>query len=291
MRYIRVLYILIIFTVSFVTCTSTDNKKDEPVVEEEKGTVQDTTSDIAVKEPADENREERAFPSQKELREAERLYIRAVKASKAGDKALAEEYLLKSLKLYPNYINALGTLALLYREQEDYDKAIEYYSRAVEIDSKDPLSRQNLAAIYMLQGKYEAAYTLYQELVEISNKSPEGYYGMGRVELYKKRYTKAIENLLEAEKLYSSNKSESIYDAQYLIGFAFYRLNDYENALTYFSRAYSAFEDYPELNYYMGISFLFQQERDSPAARIYIEKAKELGFDVPRKVFDYLGDN
>lgn len=288
MLYKKMIYLLFIIAVSFLTCTSTDEVKDT----ESELTVNDATGDVTVVEEVEETVKEEKKLTMKEqkrrIKEAESYYIKATTAAQKGEKQKAEELYLKSLELYPAYISALGNLALLYREQGDYEKAINYYQQVVELDSEDLLSRQNLAAIYILQSDYEGAYKLYEEMIAVSKQSPEGYYGLGRVELYQKKYTVAIEHLLQAERLYNEKGSEKIDDARYLLGFAFYRLDDYKNALNYFTMAYRAFADYPELNYYIGISFLSLEERDTEAARIYLLKASELGFELPAKIVDFI---
>lgn len=288
MLYKKMIYLLFIIAVSFLTCTSTDDVKDE----ESEVIVSDASSDLTVVEDSKDKEEvDKKLPMKelkKRIREAEGYYIKATKAAKNGDKEKAEELYLKALELYPAYISALGNLALLYREQGDYEKAIYYYKQAVELDSEDLLSRQNLAAIYMLQNEYEAASKLYAEMISISKESPEGHYGLGRVELYQKRYTTAIEHLLQAEKLYNKRGDKNIHDARYLLGFTFYRLDDYKNALDYFTMAYTTFAEYPELNYYIGISLLSQEGKDVEAARIYLLKAKELGFELPAKIAKFI---
>lgn len=60
------------------------------------------------------------------------------------------------IEVFPNDINAYNRLGKAFTEKGQYDKAIEAYTRALEIDSKNSISRKNLRRLSMLRGGQSA---------------------------------------------------------------------------------------------------------------------------------------
>jgi len=69
--------------------------------------------------------------------------------------------------------SALGNLGLVYKTMGDYEKALEYYTRAYEISKKMNYSvllavdLNNIAALYTVWGKYELASDYFRQALEI----------------------------------------------------------------------------------------------------------------------------
>jgi len=71
------------------------------------------------------------------------------KLKKEGAIALAE----KAVALAPQQSILLDTLASLYSEQGDYDRALALQNRALELQANNPMLRLNLAIIHLRAGK------------------------------------------------------------------------------------------------------------------------------------------
>jgi eukaryotic-like serine/threonine-protein kinase len=74
-----------------------------------------------------------------------------------GDHRAGVEAYRTLLDIYPDDDAALNNLALLYGELGERDHAIEYYERAIAVDSMNGLSMTNLASEYIGRGRFEDA--------------------------------------------------------------------------------------------------------------------------------------
>ncbi len=61
------------------------------------------------------------------------------------------------LKTDPNSAQLYGRLGLAYRQLNDYQTAMEYYQKAVELDDRDGIFYSNMGVVYILQGNYMQA--------------------------------------------------------------------------------------------------------------------------------------
>ena len=57
----------------------------------------------------------------------------------------AKEAMIKAVKLKPNSYAANINLGVIYRELDEYGKAIEYYDKAIKINNEEPLAFINKA--------------------------------------------------------------------------------------------------------------------------------------------------
>ena len=67
----------------------------------------------------------------------------------------AEKYFLQALEIKPNYINALSNYANLKREINDFEGAIDLYTKALNVDQNQFLIHHNLALAYQGIGKFD----------------------------------------------------------------------------------------------------------------------------------------
>ncbi len=65
-----------------------------------------------------------------------------------------------ALTLSPNDINLMSTLGSLYLKSKDYDRAIDYFNKVLEVDKKYSKSLMGLASIIQQNGNFEEAYNL-----------------------------------------------------------------------------------------------------------------------------------
>jgi hypothetical protein len=64
----------------------------------------------------------------------------------------------------PRVLNNMGAY---YESVKEYDKAIDYYRRAIELKPDEPLYHESIAAIYMLKGRVDQALYHFQKIEEI----------------------------------------------------------------------------------------------------------------------------
>lgn len=106
----------------------------------------------------------------------EELGERAVAATEQDSLTLAEEYIMKALKLEPaNPHNALlfSNLGTIQRRQHQYDKALESYTLALNIAPRTVPILMNRAALYLELGKDELARVDYSLVLDIETFNQE----------------------------------------------------------------------------------------------------------------------
>jgi len=99
--------------------------------------------------------------------QAEELFIMGRSAQSAGQLALAEERYAQVLNMQPLHLGALNAIAVIYAQTDRNDKAIEFFRRALELDSKASHVHNNLGYTLLLAGRLpesEAELKLAREL-------------------------------------------------------------------------------------------------------------------------------
>ncbi len=94
--------------------------------------------------------------STKELLSKE-LFIRGSKLYGTKNSNKAKELLEKAISINPNNIDAIESLGVIYRQEEDYDNAILLMKSLLTISENSVMAHTNLSLIYMQQGKIEEA--------------------------------------------------------------------------------------------------------------------------------------
>jgi tetratricopeptide (TPR) repeat protein len=200
----------------------------------------------------------------------------------------------KDLKLNIEIARNYGNIGLLYlKKSSDFGKAIEFYSKALNIYKKEGIKSGevsyliNIGNIYFRQSDFVAAMQYYHEArkisEEIGNKKSEAtilgnlgniYYSQGEYEVALDLYLKAVDLHAELNNQYSIAINTSN------IGAIYQALNDPENSRKYFLRAM-------EINERLGrkkgvalnlenISISYMMESDYKNALLFSEKANKM---------------
>jgi tetratricopeptide (TPR) repeat protein len=111
-------------------------------------------------------------------------------ASIASDHLQNQQY-DQSLVLYmvicavdpPDDPTAHTLLGDLYGSAEQFDKAIEAYSKAIEI-KPEPVFYVNLGSVYKMNGQFVEADDSYRKSIELDSLSPQGWWMLGELYLY-----------------------------------------------------------------------------------------------------------
>lgn len=96
---------------------------------------------------------------------------------------LAEIELLGALNNHPNHVLSLYSMGNNYKYQNNVDKALEYYGRALEIAPMNPRLRVSMAEVYLKQNKVKEATALLNE-VKVSYADPRYKEMMASVVAY-----------------------------------------------------------------------------------------------------------
>ena len=147
----------------------------------------------------------------------------------------------------PEVFNSRGDV---YSSKGQYDKALEDYSRAIQLNSQYATPYTNRGQAYMALEQYDKAIADYDEAITLD--SENSYYYSLRAAAYNasERYDEAIADYTTAIK----RDTESAYNF-YLRGRIYYDLGETNKALTDFSSAISLQESYAEAYYFRGLCY------------------------------------
>ena len=124
------------------------------------------------------------------------IYLSATTYQYVGDWTNDESLWKRVKRLYPDtgtiaYIN-LGNVNY---DREDYDQAIEYYKKAIEINPKELHAYRNITNAYLRVKKTDMVLKYYKEIIKNNPDTPKAYEMLGDYYYRNRKYT-------EADKLY-----------------------------------------------------------------------------------------
>ncbi len=188
---------------------------------------------------------------------------------KTGYLQTAEVEMKEALRLYPQNTEAIFGLGELYTTTKQYDKALENYLLAREINPGDSKAVNNLGNTYFRMGDYQKAFETLKEAVTQFPNGFEGYNNMGSVYFATGQYEQAAEVYRKAISL-----NPGYADAQKNLGSCYGMLKQYDQAITQFLQAARLDPGNPE--YYTNIAITYQFKGDSLTAQSYFLKANQL---------------
>jgi len=217
--------------------------------------------------------------------QARALYQEGYSAAERGDLAESETKYLAAIARDPDYCDAMDNLAVQYRRTGRTEEAIKLYERSVAVAPHNEMGWQNLGFAYQSLDRYDDALRAYQQIIDMSPRNPEGWYGYGQTLLMAGRFADARPSLLRAESLYHAAGSPLRGDALMLLGMVAGGLKDWPTARTLLEAQYASAGRYAETNRYLGEAYLQSDSLDFEKARLYLERARTLGADVPDELW------
>ena len=115
------------------------------------------------------------------------------------DKAI--ECYKKAIEVDSNYFDAYHNLGLAYSNKEEFDTAIEYYTKAVELNDTAVSTIFSLGFTYAEQEDFDKAIEMLKKGIEIQPNSPAEHYFLGHFYLQKDNPTYALMYFKKAAKL------------------------------------------------------------------------------------------
>ncbi|MGB6866408.1 MAG: tetratricopeptide repeat protein, partial [Candidatus Aminicenantaceae bacterium] len=107
------------------------------------------------------------------------------------DKAI-EEY-EKALDLDPNYGYALNSFAYLYSDMGEYEKSVEYFKRYASAYPMEANPVDSMAELYFRMGRLDEAIEKYKKVLEIRPDFFQTYWRIGYIYALKEDYQQALE--------------------------------------------------------------------------------------------------
>lgn len=154
--------------------------------------------------------------------EAIKYYNLGIDASENEKYEKAIEYYRKAIVFDSNFAFAYDNIGICSRKLNRYDDAIDAYEKSLKIDPNGLTPLQNIAVAYIYKKDYKKAVKSYEKLAKLDSKNPEVYYGIGNIYAqYLFDYEKALENLCQAYTIYVEQKSPYRTDAETLINIVY----------------------------------------------------------------------
>ena len=128
--------------------------------------------------------------------------------------------------------NHCHQLGLTHIQKGDFNQAILYLNKAIELDPTDPVLYSNRGAAYATKGRNDQAISDWTKALDINPKYSSAYYNRGRTFCVMKQYDKAISDL---DKVLEIDRTHA--RAYYERGIAHYEKSQYDLALSDFNKA------------------------------------------------------
>src|SRR5210317_663980 len=154
----------------------------------------------------------------------------------------SKEIYEKILAINPSYINGLNNFANLKILWNDYDGAIELFSKAIIIAKQKKINHINLSfslagALHSIN-KIDDTIKILKNILEIDNNHTQSHKTLSSIYKYSKNNIKTIKHL---EAMRNVNTNHNLSDTQkidmfFAIGKAYDDLKDADNAFNYFEK-------------------------------------------------------
>jgi tetratricopeptide (TPR) repeat protein len=145
----------------------------------------------------------------------------------------------------------------IYCEKDEYDKAIEFYSQAIELNPKYDSAYYDMGNAYYNLKEYDNAITAYQKAIDINLKYADVYNNMGLAYDELKEYDNAIEAYQKAIDINTQD-----YKAYSNMGLTYYNLKEYDKAIEAYQKAIEINPKFTEVSCHMGNAYDKLKEYD-----------------------------
>ncbi len=132
----------------------------------------------------------------------------------------------KTLDGFSKSYKALTSLGVHYSDEEEYEKAIEYYLKSLEINPNFNITYNNLGNTYQKVEKYDAAIKEYETAIRLNGNYYEAYANMGNAYKRLEKYDAALANYEKALSI-----KDSYVDARFNLGVTYGDLGREDEAI------------------------------------------------------------
>lgn len=159
-------------TISFISCNSKEEKKNEPSVQQTNNSSMVTPSNPSIDLSGMES---------KFARDSNNYELRAMLASNYYAAGVLDKAAYHFLKVYEHdnkNLIALSSLGNIYYDSRQDDKAIMYYEKALELDPKNINMRCDMATCYSNINKLKKAIEILKENIEMDKTHAQSHYNL-----------------------------------------------------------------------------------------------------------------
>jgi superkiller protein 3 len=190
-----------------------------------------------------------------------------------GDYDKAVEYYTRAQSYDKNNPDIYKNLSLAYRHKKDFEKALESARKSSSLSPDDSGSKKLMGDIYYEKGMYDEAISQYRGVLEKTPENPAVLYNMGSALMAKGDEFAAMEYFKKAAA--ADRIGEVAHRAYSRLGAIYIERKNYEEALKYLKEAVSIRPNDAINRYNLGVAYLKLGKRDE--AREELSRAELLG--------------
>jgi tetratricopeptide (TPR) repeat protein len=130
-----------------------------------------------------------AFPNSEEP-----LVVMGRVYSRHGDTDRAVEYWTKAVEMNPRRIDVYNQMAQVAAQMDEYERAISLWNKILQVDPNASGIRNQIADAYMNLGQYDRTIETVREELKVSGDNAESYFRLGQAYQHAQRYEEAKQN-------------------------------------------------------------------------------------------------
>lgn len=161
----------------------------------------------------------------------------------AGKEKDSEPYFREAIRLDPGFVDAYDYLGMALRRMGKTDEAIYVLNQSINLNPYSQVPYSSLCIAYMDKGEFGNALKVCDAAIARIPDKPNAYYNKGIIFMNEGQYKEAIPYFDRAGQLFDKEKSSQMYDAAYNIGFCYYAIKDWDNAVIFMELALQNFPD------------------------------------------------
>lgn len=188
---------------------------------------------------------------------------RAVREHRAGNLAEADRLYGSVLKKNPKDAEALNLRGVLAAQANRLDAGIDYISRALQLDGRNPVFHYNLALAYQAAGNRESAIASYRRALGLRSDYVDALVNLGNLLINKGEIEEAVACYRKARRLAATNAM-----VHNNLGAALSAQKTWDEAVVCFREALRLKPDYADAHNGLGAAFLALEQYGEAAASL-----------------------
>jgi tetratricopeptide (TPR) repeat protein len=169
----------------------------------------------------------------------------------------------QALNIDSNNTSVYLNLGDIYLNMKEYNLAIETFTKGMNIDPSFTAIKFNLALAYYYNGAYNEAMDFFNKVIELNKNHYQAYYYIGRIVSINEDWQHAIYYFNEAV---SYNPDYAI--AYIALGNIYLSQDNAYKAISQFTTAIEKNPDYPEGHYYLALAYLDLDMKEAAVAEL-----------------------